>query len=55
MAADSKEALQFLESHHDKNKGSQEGGGTLSTATSERSSVALSVVSSAPVRSSVAR
>ena len=51
MAADSKEALQFLKSHHD-NKGSQEGGGTLSD---ERSSVAPSVVSPAAARSSVAR
>ena len=52
MAADSKEALQFLKSHHDKNEGSQEGGSTLSD---EHSSVAPSVVSPAAVRSSVAR
>ena len=31
MAADSKEALQFLKSHPDKNEGDQEGDGTLST------------------------
>ena len=53
MAADSKEAMQFLKSHPDKNEGDQEG--TLSTATIGHSSAGPSFVSQATARSSVAR
>lgn len=51
VAADSKEAMQFLKSHPDKNEGDEEG--TLSTATIGHSNT--SVVSRATARSSVAR
>ena len=55
VVADSKEALQFLKSHPDKNEGDEEGDGTLSTATIGHSSAGPSVVSPATARSSGAR